>query len=570
LKKQQTFARIFKEGSKRQTRTQFSGLSTGLQNAFNALLRQRDEQRTVHRHGPFMVTAKDLHERFEALSVDLSAAKGVTSLESIVRFASDATRGGRADLSICLLERVTREHARASGLVWQLLGYAYRDLQAMELAVEALKRAAHLEPENAGIAAANAVLHFETGRKADDLWALAAKLSPGDLNFRRSWAQALAAEGNVSQAKTVLLNALALNPCWVDGHKTLGSLRITSNDPSDPFQSLKDACGLHPDQLALRLAWFHALSGARRWAEATEVVEQGVTLFGHVPGLRVARVFIAAESEPETCPSNVFDSVADIKDPGLDLCHVRFAIRRGDTETAEALCVRNLGTASERLFWPYLSLIWRMTNNPKADWLNSDSLFIKTYDLPFSTNELRDLGTTLRALHIMAAPYLEQSVRGGTQTDRPLFFRNDDAIQNAKSKILVAVESYIDSLPQQDSRHPLLGPDRSEILFSGSWSVRLKKAGYHACHTHPLGWISSAFYVALPAEDDMGTPPGGWLAFGTPPPELGLSMLPQKLIEPKPGRLVLFPSTLWHSTLPFDDGERLSIAFDVARPRQRR
>jgi Putative 2OG-Fe(II) oxygenase len=32
------------------------------------------------------------------------------------------------------------------------------------------------------------------------------------------------------------------------------------------------------------------------------------------------------------------------------------------------------------------------------------------------------------------------------------------------------------------------------------------------------------------------------------------------------GRLVLFPSTNWHGTLPFDEGERLSIAFDVALP----
>ena len=41
-------------------------------------------------------------------------------------------------------------------------------------------------------------------------------------------------------------------------------------------------------------------------------------------------------------------------------------------------------------------------------------------------------------------------------------------------------------------------------------------------------------------------------------------------IEPKPGRLVLFPSTMWHSTTPFTDGERLVIAFDVGVPRTSR
>ena len=40
------------------------------------------------------------------------------------------------------------------------------------------------------------------------------------------------------------------------------------------------------------------------------------------------------------------------------------------------------------------------------------------------------------------------------------------------------------------------------------------------------------------------------------------------MIEPKPGRLVLFPSTMWHGTEPFAAGERLTVAFDVARPPQ--
>jgi hypothetical protein len=38
-------------------------------------------------------------------------------------------------------------------------------------------------------------------------------------------------------------------------------------------------------------------------------------------------------------------------------------------------------------------------------------------------------------------------------------------------------------------------------------------------------------------------------------------------VEPRPGRLALFPSTMWHATMPFDDGERLVLAFDVRVPR---
>jgi hypothetical protein len=80
-----------------------------------------------------------------------------------------------------------------------------------------------------------------------------------------------------------------------------------------------------------------------------------------------------------------------------------------------------------------------------------------------------------------------------------------------------------------------------------------------------MGWISSALYVALPEPHRLGAAPAGWLSFGTPPPELGLDLPPYRQVEPRRGRLVLFPSTLWHCTLPFADGERLSIAFDIRK-----
>ena len=54
----------------------------------------------------------------------------------------------------------------------------------------------------------------------------------------------------------------------------------------------------------------------------------------------------------------------------------------------------------------------------------------------------------------------------------------------------------------------------------------------------------------------------GGLALGEPAPELGLP--PTRTIEPAVGRLVLFPSWMWHGTRPFPQGERLTVAFDLA------
>jgi hypothetical protein len=97
--------------------------------------------------------------------------------------------------------------------------------------------------------------------------------------------------------------------------------------------------------------------------------------------------------------------------------------------------------------------------------------------------------------------------------------------------------------------------------------VRLTGEGFHVNHVHPAGWISSAFYVALPEASMGGVTHSGWLSLGEAT-ELGLDLPPVRMVEPKPGRLVLFPSTMWHGTRSFAAGERLTVAFDVARPLQ--
>jgi hypothetical protein len=59
----------------------------------------------------------------------------------------------------------------------------------------------------------------------------------------------------------------------------------------------------------------------------------------------------------------------------------------------------------------------------------------------------------------------------------------------------------------------------------------------------------------------------GWLTLGEPDSLLGIDLAPWRKIEPKVGQLVLFPSTMWHGTVPFEHGERMTVAFDVAPPR---
>jgi tetratricopeptide (TPR) repeat protein len=439
-----------------------------------------------------------------------------------------------------------------------------RQSQDVEVAVEAIDRAARGAPSHPQIAAVRAQLHYESWRPAAALFAHAVTLNPDDLQLVRNQALALASEDEAPAAQALLDNQLAAHPDWLDGHATLSRIRLTSGEHEGHDRSYVEASRCNPENLPLRLAWFHDAAIAKNWENVRKILEAAERDFPDQRALASARFFLASESGDDATVDARLEAVADIADPGLDLCRVRLHLRRGDYSAAETCASRHIGKPATNMFWPYLSLIWRLTGNERAIWLDGAPPYMLVNDLDFAPAEIGTLTKTLRKLHILQAPYPEQSVRGGTQTDRPLFFNPDPAIQSVRAKITAAVGDYIGALPAADAAHPLLAPRRDQILFEGSWSVRLKDKGFHASHSHVMGWISSAFYVSLPEEP--GPVPAGWLTLGTPPPELGLDLKPYGTVEPRPGRLVLFPSTMWHATLPFETGERLTVAFDIRYP----
>jgi Tfp pilus assembly protein PilF len=441
---------------------------------------------------------------------------------------------------------------------------ALRNAQRMEEAYEAIGQAARQNPNDPRAAFGLAQISFETWRPAADLFAVAHQFAPDTPDLTRNHALALSAEGQADAAEALLEGRLGVNPGWIDGHKTLATLRLTGGAGDSFDASYARAVHAEPANIALRMAWFQHHAIARDWDRARTIIADARSAIGRSRSLDLAALFIASESGEGEAD---FAPFLNIRDPGTDLCHVRHHLRAAQPKEAEAIAARYAGTPSERIFWPYLSLCWRILDDPRASWLDGAPLCKRTFDLDCSDQELAQLADTLRGLHRMKSAYPEQSVRGGTQTDRQLFFHPDPTIQSVKAKIMSSVATYIADLPPCDASHPLLGPNREKsLLLEGSWSVRLTGSGFHASHTHPKGWISSAFYVSIPDQAEMGQGRSGWLAFGAPPAELDLNLSGHAEIEPKPGKLVLFPSTMWHNTRAIAAGERLTIAFDIKLP----
>jgi len=448
----------------------------------------------------------------------------------------------------------------------QLLGLTARACGESLAAYEAFRIAAQLAPRDALVAHSHARTALEAGLAAADLFAAASALAPQDGTVLTGQAAALLSEARPAEAIALLERTLAANPLWVDGHRSLAALRGQMG--LDPLAGLAPALALHPQAPALHHCAISIALQSRDIRRADAALAAACAALGMPAWLALLAGHIASEAGAFDEADAHFAAAGQPADPGAAWMHARHRIRRNQPALAAALLEPLLKAPGADELWPYLGLAWRMMDDPRAAWLDGDPRLVGVYDLGMAPSELAALADHLRALHVTTSAPLDQSVRGGTQTDGNLLLRVEPQIRDLKARLLHLVERHVAQLPAPEPAHPTLLAARAPLRIAGSWSVRLEGAGFHTDHVHPQGWFSSALYLALPETIGQGADGhAGWLSLGEAR-DLVPGLAPLRLIEPKPGRLVLFPSSMWHGTRPFPAGERLTIAFDIARPRQ--
>lgn len=458
--------------------------------------------------------------------------------------------------------------ARAIGndpALWQWTALLHRALDENVEAIAAFEQVGRLNPNDAKAAHGLALATLSIGRPAQVLFERAQRLAPNDGDVLLGLAHARHAAGDLTGAIGLLDALLAQHPGWLPGHDLAAQLRWLSGDRDGFTLSLERALTTAPRELALWHALILLLLQAQAHERALDAIGRGRLAVGPQLLFDANEAAAAAELGDTATADRLFAAVGEIDDIVFAVRHVRHLLRSGRIEQAAACAERWTDRADSNFMWPYVGLAWRLLGDPRWQWLEGDERLVGIADIGGALPSLAGLADCLRALHGDTHDQLDQSVRGGTQTRGVLFARAEPEIRALRVAIVDAVRAHIAQLPPPDPHHPLLGSPRPRaIRFSGSWSVRLGAQGHHASHIHPAGWLSSAFYAALPSEGERGAPPAGWLALGAPEAALGLDLPPTKLIEPKPARLVLFPSTMWHGTMPFDHGQRLTAAFDVA------
>lgn len=499
----------------------------------------------------------------EAAAATLARADPATAFASGIALL-------KADYPELLLApaEVLTERNPSDARLFQMLGLAARATGDGPLAYTAFAQAAALAPRDALIAHSHARAALEAGKPAVPLFEHAQRLAPQDGSVLQGLAAALVAEGRSDAAIVMLTQILGAQPMWLEGHRTIA--QISGQFGRDAAATIGAAAAQYPGSADLHRERIAILLHARRLCDAAAAIADAQRALGEQSWLTLLQAHVASEMNDIAAADRAFAACSPPADAGTVSLQARHALRAGRAGAAAALAEPWLERDSGHQLWPYAALAWRITGDSRAHWLEGDDALVGVYDLEGEIADLAGLADRLRALHVAQAPPIDQSVRGGTQTDGHLLLRDDPALQRLRQVLRDAVAAHVARLPEPRPGHPTLISRREPQRVAGAWSVRLQGSGYHADHVHTQGWLSSAFYVALPdsvAAAGHTSDRAGWLSLGECR-EFVPELQPLRLVEPKPGRLVLFPSTMWHGTRPFPEGERLTVAFDIARPRQ--
>jgi tetratricopeptide (TPR) repeat protein len=529
--------------------------------------------------------APDLAAAHELLGSALQNAGDRAGAEAEFRAAltADSSRSAAAArLAVLLLARRLPAEAvevlrplttdpKADVSLLTTYGAALKALERPEEAVEAYRRASLTAPTDSAARYNLASALGNARRFAESEAEVRAAMAMG-LQAPEAWlvlGRALIGEMRFDDAEAALRESIARRPGYADAHAELAQLIwMRTEDLDAAGRELDRALADSPFDVGLGLARAKLLEYGRDPKTAYGSLADLLAMRTSDVTVQVAAALLALQFDPEVALSHAeraFELDPDNGPSAVALAQANLALGRAGPA---ARIAEDLGRA-----WPLDQLpvtlaatAWRMMNDPRyADLYDYDRL-VRTYviDTPAGWPSLEaflaDLAVSLRSLQRLKAHPIGQSLRLGAQTGQFLALSEDPAIRAFFTALDAPIRAYIDVLAERDD---VLGRRVSDgYRFAGAWSVLLRPGGHHVDHIHPMGWISSAFHVELPEAVANGHQ--GWLKFGEPGLPTSPVLGPERFVRPRAGQLVLFPSYMWHGTVPFaGDEARLTAAFDI-------
>ncbi len=342
---------------------------------------------------------------------------------------------------------------------------------------------------------------------------------------------ALRDEGKLDDAITHFKRAIEMFPNYVDAHNYLGECLRDQGNMEDAIKCYLDALALNPDHPGANYNMGEFLYLAGRFDEAVGHFERS-----QLDDWQERALYCTYKAEH-------FDEFKTKLD---EIVRTHKKHDAPFLATLSAHYARNFGVEDNYNFCKNgFDFVYQNSIKELAE---PNSQFLK--DL------LSDIDNT--AIEVRA----QGMIINGKQSAGNLFKRPEASFRKLGELVRQEFINYKNRFAGADCE--LIKSFPQALEFTSSWYVRLRRGGFVDRHIHEVGWISGAVYLVLPK--DKKDPTEGCFEYG-----LHGDNYPQKhddfpvgLATPSVGDIVLFPSSLFHRTIPFNSNEeRICIAFDL-------
>jgi uncharacterized protein (TIGR02466 family) len=474
----------------------------------------------------------------------------------------------RADEAVALVEAMTRA-GHASLEMTTAYGRALYAAGQVDRAIATLIELLDHTPGHVPARKALVEMHLAEGRSDAALASLPADSEDADLSWARI--QALFRSQAYEEALAEGRRLVARSPGHLDALKSCAQILWMTDRGDEIIPVFEGVIQAGAGSERFYMQYIKTLTQMDQTGMALKVGERAIAEHGRSAGIDflLADALIEmgdGEAALEPAASAAAQAGADI---GLLANHARALLMTGKGAESLPMIRRARAAVPHDQFWIAMEAsACRLVGDPSYEWLAQYDKFVRPQTLAapdgFDTIEAFNavLLEKLMDLHQFDQHPLDQSLRLGSQTSMDLKNSDDPLFQAFFKSLSASIETYIDALGD-DVDHPFLSRKRDGFKLTGAWSVKLGAGGSHVSHVHPEGWISSAYYVTVPEAVTGAVDREGWINFGAPPFAIPGADAPEHFIEPKAGCLALFPSYMWHGTVPIRSGQRVTIAFDV-------
>ena len=151
-----------------------------------------------------------------------------------------------------------------------------------------------------------------------------------------------------------------------------------------------------------------------------------------------------------------------------------------------------------------------------------------------------------------------QSGKGGFKSVGNLFRYSNRNIVILKEIILNEIDAYYEKFKNEHCSFIEKWPAEKNIT---GWHIVLKEQGYHNLHIHQGGWLSGVIYLKVVPSLNKNE---GAITFNLAHSNTIYPNFPKIIHNPEVGDMLMFPSSLYHGTIPFStDTDRIVVSFDL-------